>query len=976
METSSDLNMSQGIAQEEAKDYLSLLESFPYRPTLFIGLGGTGSKAVNGIRDLWYKLISDTQKKGQKASVPDIDALYGFLAFDTARGERPQLLAENSDWFHLGVADLGGFYRGLGSTNFFKEWLVKNYPASSITEGAGGFRNIGRLALMANIDRVHKAIETKKSQIMNAASGVKVENPVPVVYVFGSLSGGTGSGMMLDLCFVLRKIFGSTVVVKGIVGVLDGLPSMPAFVRKNVRINTFGGLKELNAFMTGDMEGTRWGDKIQYPLNVSGIVDKPFNECYLIGPERGDGAQNLPTHSHVTSLMSRIVFMMSTFSFKPSSAEQTPDYDGIMDNNKLATSSPQEGTWAPYLVPGMAQVHFPIDTVVNIFALEAASQYLRYQMSGNVVDEKEVAEFIENNSLQHSNLRDKLAKNPKSNKGERLQVRSYEQALRVQFKDKKRYQHKEQILSHGRKIPGIRLNEIQSELNENLDFVHARCEAIVREKSREMLISDKYLGIGAVDFLMDLGNLLQREYDELSTKSASGIDLEYGNLEREWRQIESTIANVVTDDGLWDRVLDSFRLDEALAHYVGFLNRAELIVFDKALNELTLTLLRKLIESTETMRRKLESMIRDTLPKAVDQLNLRSRELHTRLHQQDAGHSPTPESICSINVMTQAWMDAYFTEEGLRPVAVLNNLLSQGLHPFDILSDTSSVEGDRARHVATQFAARTSSMLEKERQWTPMDVIGKTRDYRGMSPEEAIAKIFYKQLQPQMNLNRLKGTLGIAHSRLLFCGGVTPKLKSKLLSTASFTGANLNVAENHETRRINFFGTYLPVAMGGCDLICNSFEAEYNEWLKQTNTSKKGLKDFQQALYHCFPGSVYWPSPTSYNRDVDRAVQLFARTLALSEMHDLSENDKIKLDSSGKNPKTKKYGLFQYGTTQFWLCPFFTPDDPKGEITGKLIKLGSNVLDAQAEFSRMSDWQEHANAWINWFEENWSEYYN
>src|SRR5437867_2054997 len=109
MAAHSDLDLAGTPADARARDYVELLGTFPYQPTLYLGLGGTGSQCVQKVKSLFLTYVKPQADRQQKAVVPNIDPMYSFLAFDTNRGERPAGLAENKEWFHLGVRDLAKF---------------------------------------------------------------------------------------------------------------------------------------------------------------------------------------------------------------------------------------------------------------------------------------------------------------------------------------------------------------------------------------------------------------------------------------------------------------------------------------------------------------------------------------------------------------------------------------------------------------------------------------------------------------------------------------------------------------------------------------------------------------------------------------------------------------------------------------------------------------------------------------------------
>ena len=91
-------------------------------------------------------------------------------------------------------------YRNRGSDHLksiSRRWLY-NVPRSRATEG---MRPLGRLALVDHADNVNQVLHDAVQQLV-----VESANRVPGVYLVGSLAGGTGSGMFIDLAYRIRSI--------------------------------------------------------------------------------------------------------------------------------------------------------------------------------------------------------------------------------------------------------------------------------------------------------------------------------------------------------------------------------------------------------------------------------------------------------------------------------------------------------------------------------------------------------------------------------------------------------------------------------------------------------------------------------------------------------------------------------------------------------------------------------------------------
>ena len=95
------------------------------------------------------------------------------------------------------------------------QWLsrrwIYNIPRSSQTQS---FRPLGRLALIDHVDRVSDRVRAAISAATDkeglAASsrvtGLPFQPSFPRVFIVSSISGGTGSGMAIDVAYLVRNV--------------------------------------------------------------------------------------------------------------------------------------------------------------------------------------------------------------------------------------------------------------------------------------------------------------------------------------------------------------------------------------------------------------------------------------------------------------------------------------------------------------------------------------------------------------------------------------------------------------------------------------------------------------------------------------------------------------------------------------------------------------------------------------------------
>ncbi|MBR3224462.1 MAG: hypothetical protein IKF78_03980 [Atopobiaceae bacterium] len=185
----------------------------PNAANLLIGLGGTG---VDCLRTIKTQVHSRLKPDDPDAIVPTYDHIR-FLGVDTdqkSRGisgseeeGRADSLLALSDTEYFSIAN-GHVKRDLSNKLALADlrelnWLrYEDIKAGDLTvAGAGGIRQVGRYMLMTKSNRFANRIE---QEINAAKSGLT--NPTVYVHIFSGLSGGTGSGTFLDVCYIVRHI--------------------------------------------------------------------------------------------------------------------------------------------------------------------------------------------------------------------------------------------------------------------------------------------------------------------------------------------------------------------------------------------------------------------------------------------------------------------------------------------------------------------------------------------------------------------------------------------------------------------------------------------------------------------------------------------------------------------------------------------------------------------------------------------------
>jgi hypothetical protein len=356
------------------------------RPTVIIGLGGTGKKALMKIRRRFY------DRFGQLDQFPSVAYLY--LDTDTnevgqnteAGGHR--VIADaiefaNDETVSITVEQTAPYVDSPKTHPHVSAWFYPNLrDKADLVQGAGAIRPYGRLAFFHRYDRVSSSIQNAVQKVTSMRSiQVTMDNGLRVVtdgsvdvFIVGSLAGGTGSGTLLDTTFLVKHI-APQAKRYGFVA----LPSVFSTRSEGEArfANGYAALKEVNHYtLRPDANRVSTVDElqslhdfhVQWSLGESerSIAGPPFHYLYLL-----DAVNDKGIHSDmdgVSELMADAIFYefaMSEFgAHKRSLRDNTDQFlcqvAEIKDEDGSTMNRPQPKHYSAF---GLGRITFPADHV-------------------------------------------------------------------------------------------------------------------------------------------------------------------------------------------------------------------------------------------------------------------------------------------------------------------------------------------------------------------------------------------------------------------------------------------------------------------------------------------------------------------------------------------------------------------------------------------------------------------------------------
>jgi hypothetical protein len=221
-----------------------------FPPTLLIGVGGIGCRLADEI----YGRVPAERR-------PFV-AVHGFDTDTNELAIRPNLaghLTQTSGPWTVGQ------YLSMRNNDGLSSWFPAESPElrrKTLTNGAGQVRAVSRLAFRAKMGEAGLRGLERELDHLTRARGSQYAQTLRVS-VLGSLMGGTGSGIFIQIALYLREVLArryqiENVLIRGTFVLPDVLlrgADMPASQINNLRANAYAALKELEAISNNARPG-------------------------------------------------------------------------------------------------------------------------------------------------------------------------------------------------------------------------------------------------------------------------------------------------------------------------------------------------------------------------------------------------------------------------------------------------------------------------------------------------------------------------------------------------------------------------------------------------------------------------------------------------------------------------------------------------------------------------------------------------
>ncbi len=370
-------------------------------PTVLVGVGGTGAEVLLRTR----RLIEETYGGLEKFPI------VSFLWIDTDKDYKignPEAagspLKDNEKyWASVSGKEVSDMMTNMHKFPWIESWFPRELERNigALEAGAGQIRACGRFAFFYNYHDIksqfNEACDRTKGHenFMQDKYDIRVNSNGINIFMVGSLSGGTGSGMMLDLGYCIHswlKGQGSPLVTA-----IAPMPNAFAGIKVGDRVlaNGYAALMELSYFSD---------HRTEYMAQFSkGLTDEvrdirpPFDFTYLVGTKNGEVEFNL---DQLREMIAQNIFLDLTSDFAPHKRS-------IRDNIKGAWAQADPGGRGypkNFMSFGLATIEIPIAQIRSALSNRLSSDLISWWINDSVALPPNMVDLVQTDILKRMRL--------------------------------------------------------------------------------------------------------------------------------------------------------------------------------------------------------------------------------------------------------------------------------------------------------------------------------------------------------------------------------------------------------------------------------------------------------------------------------------------------------------------------------------------------------------------------------------------
>ena len=244
---------------------------------IVIGVGSTGLAVLERAEQFYYEFTRQNCPTDR----------IGLLFLETDRGRQASVTSNGTTNIQNCQIELNNVSSNLNGWHDHPReewnWMPENAAVLNAHQGAGGQPAMGRVALWSNAELVSGQID----RLFRSVGGNKETN----IYIVGSLTGGTGTGMFIDIAYMVRKI----TEVNNIYGMfmLPNALDVGDNTKRPLYENAYSSLRSLDKFSKiADGEDTNYICHLPTGTDLSNLR-APFSDVTFFSQDFNNGAASL-----------------------------------------------------------------------------------------------------------------------------------------------------------------------------------------------------------------------------------------------------------------------------------------------------------------------------------------------------------------------------------------------------------------------------------------------------------------------------------------------------------------------------------------------------------------------------------------------------------------------------------------------------------------------------------------------------------
>jgi len=523
-------------------------EEVQFRPSLIIGLGGTGKEVVLNLKERFARSFDQSL------------SLVRFLVADTTLATEDRSLAAGEEriqlapqeFYYLGNVEANEIVDNLNKPGFesIKLWFPARLRPGMIDRGAAMTRAIGRLALFWHATGVSGAINAAVHELMRIANIPLGGGALAAaqewginVFLVTSVCGGTGSGIFLDVAYMVRDTLRQ-------VGLLDvskvtGTLVMPgAFPRasdqENLQANAYAALKELDYFMETAEFRCTYSDTPPYVVEIH---RRPFDLCYLIDTIN-ENRKKLTDIRGVAELIAEAFFLFIT----SDTGKKLEDLEINIRDRVLQFSPPPTNKPAAYSSFGTSSLVLPTRRIRQACTFTLAANLIEEGLLRPVEDvealETQVKQFIDTHELSEDPADHVVDALMRDDRGRRMSVSLDAVDLFATPGPEVQAEARAFVETYRREHLARFENLLQANADrlekEKIAVIEQQVEALVNDPERGLLYADRWLE--ALNRAFDhFWSLMKQEQEQQEKLRASAEK----SLEGLWETLDAAVNSFV-----------------------------------------------------------------------------------------------------------------------------------------------------------------------------------------------------------------------------------------------------------------------------------------------------------------------------------------------------------------------------------------------------------------------------------------------